>query len=117
MKVSRPVAQKSLNPTFSQALLLIGLAASAVAYPLAESESSDPYAAPPPPPINYAPGPPKYVPAAPPKYAPKGYKEEVLPPQPYQFEYGVSDQYTGTAFKAAETQDDKGTVLGENDII
>jgi len=92
---------------------LVGLAACATAYPLADS--SDPYAAPPPPPPpppKYAPVPKPYNPPGP-KYAPsKPYKDESLPPQPYQFEYGVSDQYTGTSFKAAETQDDAGTVLG-----
>jgi hypothetical protein len=68
----------------------VGLAACAYAYPLADS--ADPYAAPPQPPPQYAPAQKPYGP--PPKsYAPsKGYKEEALPPQPYQFEYGVSDQ-------------------------
>ncbi|CAB4061765.1 unnamed protein product [Lepeophtheirus salmonis] len=41
-----------------------------------------------------------------------GDLDDDLPPQPYSFQYGVSDQYTGTNYKAVETQDDKGTVLG-----
>merc|ERR1712117_33442 len=40
-------------------------------------------------------------------------KEKELPPQPYQFEYGVNDQYSGAAFQAAESQSDKGEVYGE----
>lgn len=64
---------------------------------------------PPPPPPLYKPAPPRYGPP-PPKYGPKPV--EKLPPQPYQFEYGVADQYSGTNFQAAETQDDQGTVLG-----
>ena len=101
------------------------MATVALAYPLADEP--DPYAAPPPKyeptpykpaPVQYKPAPPQYKPAPaqykPAPYKPKSpYKEEELPPQPYQFEYGVSDQYTGTNFKAAETQDDSGTVLGE----
>ena len=49
-----------------------------------------------------------------PQYPPKNsYKEPEYNPQPYNFQYGVQDQYTGTAFNAAETQDAKGTVLGK----
>jgi hypothetical protein len=65
----------------------------------------------------YAPAP-VYKPAPPPVYkaAPAPYKaphpEAKLPPQPYQFEYGVADQYTGTNFQAVENQDEKGTVIG-----
>ena len=76
----------------------------------------------PPPPPQYRPAPPVYKPA--PKYAPApkpyapppkyGKPQEKLPPQPYQFEYGVADQYSGTNFQAAETQDDQGTVLGKD---
>merc|ERR1719223_2069253 len=35
-----------------------------------------------------------------------------LPPQPYNFEYGVADQYTGTNFQAVENQNAEGTVVG-----
>ena len=63
------------------------------------------YAAPP----AYGPPAPAYAPA--PKYAPK--PEAKLPPQPYQFEYGVADQYTGTNFQAVENQDAEGTVIGK----
>ena len=38
---------------------------------------------------------------------------EKLPPQPYQFEYGVADQYSGTNFQSVENQDEKGTVIGK----
>ena len=67
-------------------------------------------------PVRKAAGPPAYGPPAPvyapaPKYAPK--PEAKLPPQPYQFEYGVADQYTGTNFQAVENQDDQGTVIGK----
>ncbi len=80
-------------------------------------DSSDPYAVPPPPPppVKYAPKP--YAPAPKPYAPPKpSYKEPEYVPQPYQFEYGVADQYTGTNYKAAETQDDKGTVLGQYSV-
>ena len=66
---------------------------------------------PPPPPYKPAP----YAPP-PPKYAPAPYKpapEKKFPPQPYQFEYGVADSYSGSKFQAAETQDGEGTVLGK----
>merc|ERR1711881_120690 len=65
---------------------------------------------PPPPPYKPAP----YAPP-PPKYAPAPYAkapEKKFPPQPYQFEYGVADSYSGSKFQAAETQDGEGTVLG-----
>ena len=67
-------------------------------------------------PPAYGPPPPKYAPAPAPKYkpAPKpGYKPEEYPPQPYQFEYGVSDQYTGTNSQAVENQNDAGSVVGK----
>jgi hypothetical protein len=57
----------------------------------------------------YAPAPAPYAPA--PKYKPA--PEPKLPPQPYQFEYGVADQYTGTNFQAVENQDAEGTVVGK----
>ena len=67
-------------------------------------------------PPRKAAGPPAYGPPAPvyapaPKYAPA--PEAKLPPQPYQFEYGVADQYTGTNFQAVENQDAEGTVIGK----
>merc|ERR1719350_1907266 len=56
------------------------------------------------------------APYAPAPYAPAPYKpasyEKELPPQPYQFEYGVADQYSGTNFQAVENQDAEGTVIG-----
>ena len=50
-------------------------------------------------------------PAGPPSYhAPKPiYHEE---PKPYHYAYGVSDEYTGTNFEAAEDQDASGAVNG-----
>ena len=43
--------------------------------------------------------PPSYAPApsypAPSPYKPAPYKEEKLPPQPYTYEYGVKDEYSG----------------------
>jgi len=58
----------------------------------------------------YKPAPAPYKPAPAPYKAP--HPEAKLPPQPYQFEYGVADQYTGTNFQAVENQDEKGTVIG-----
>eukprot|EP00095_Tigriopus_kingsejongensis_P007813 maker-scaffold204_size260821-snap-gene-1.39 protein:Tk07813 transcript:maker-scaffold204_size260821-snap-gene-1.39-mRNA-1 annotation:"cuticle protein 19" len=91
-------------------LALVGMA---VAYPMADNQ--DPYA---PPPqyeqvASYEPSKPAYRPS-PSRYQAK--EEEYIQPQPYNFEYGVSDQYTGTAFKANENQDDVGTVLGSYEV-
>merc|ERR1712226_414754 len=84
-----PGNMKSLIP------ILSAVVGSSVALPLADN------------PAPYAPAP--YAPAP---YKPAPYHEKELPPQPYQFEYGVADQYSGTNFQAAETQDPAGTVLG-----
>merc|ERR1711928_216986 len=35
-----------------------------------------------------------------------------LPPQPFQYEYGVKDDYSGNAFAKTETQNDLGQVQG-----
>ena len=48
---------------------------------------------------SYGPPPPAYKPAPAPVY------KEV--PQPYQYKYGVSDDYTGTNFAASESADGK----------
>ena len=46
-------------------------------------------------------------------YAPAPvYKEEKLPPQPFQYEYGVKDDYSGNAFAKTESQNDLGQVQG-----
>ena len=37
---------------------------------------------------------------------------EKLPPQPFQYEYGVKDDYSGNAFAKTETQNDLGQVQG-----
>merc|ERR1719297_326217 len=63
----------------------------------------------------YAPPPPKYAPA-PPKYAPAPYKEEKLPPQPFAYEYGVEDEYSGSAFQKTETQNANGEVEGSYQV-
>lgn len=112
-------------------LIIIALLGAATAYPMADhhQNKNKQYADvvrnlpkeptirlersnPPPPPI-YKPAPPAYGPP-PPQYAPKPYgkPKKEFPPQPYQFEYGVADQYSGSKFQAAETQDEQGTVLG-----
>ena len=85
-------------------MVVLALVGAAAAYPRPDG------------PPAYGPPPPKYAPAPAPKYkpAPKpGYKPEEYPPQPYQFEYGVSDQYTGTNFQAVENQNDAGSVVGK----
>merc|ERR1719433_1677862 len=78
---------------FFSVIALVGASASAL--PIADKPSG-----------SYAPPPAPYKPSGP-------YKEKELPPQPYQFEYGVNDQYSGAAFQAAESQSDKGEVYGE----
>ena len=49
---------------------------------------------------------PSYHPAPKPSYhpAPK-YNEPVYEPRPYEYAYGVKDEYTGTNFEAAENSD------------
>ena len=99
-------------------MALLFLAGVATALPVGDSEPEArelppskrqaPYG--PPPPV-YKPAPAPYKPAPPPYKAP--HPEAKLPPQPYQFEYGVADQYTGTNFQAVENQDEKGTVIGK----
>ena len=39
--------------------------------------------------------------------------QEKLPPKPFAYQYGVKDDYSGTTFDKAETQDDYGNVQGE----
>jgi len=94
---------ESIPPITMKCLVVLALVGAAAAYPRPDG------------PPAYGPPPPKYAPAPAPKYkpAPKpGYKPEEYPPQPYQFEYGVSDQYTGTNFQAVENQNDAGSVVG-----
>merc|ERR550517_14211 len=45
-------------------------------------------------------------------YGPPPYKEEPLPPQPFEYKYGVNDDYSKTAFDKVETQDAYGKVTG-----
>ena len=57
-----------------------------------------------PPPPAYAPAP--YHPPA------KGYAPEKLPPQPFAYQYGVADDYSGANFEKAENQDASGNLQG-----
>ena len=89
------------SPSFFQCFVFLAIVGIAAAYPAADHgglHDASPY-------IET-----KYAPKA--KYSPAPYKEKDLPPQPYQFEYGVADQYTGAHFQASETQDAGGNVLG-----
>ena len=74
-----------------QFVALSALVACAAAYPRPDG---------PPPPV-YGPAPPAYkpAPAYTPAPAPYGKPEEKLPPQPYTYEYGVKDEYTGMIIK------------------
>jgi hypothetical protein len=74
-----------------QFFIAIALIGSAIAYPVADDA-------------------PRYGPS--PALAYKVVEPE-LPPQPYQYEYGVSDQYSGANYQAVESQDPAGTVLGK----
>merc|ERR1712127_1092668 len=46
-----------------------------------------------------------YGPAAP------AYVEKELPPQPFQYEYGVKDDYSGNAFAKTESQNEAGQTV------
>ena len=59
------------------------------------------------------PPPPPYHPPPPPAYKPAPYKPvEKLPPQPFAYEYGVKDDYSGANFAKGESQDANGVVSG-----
>merc|ERR1719511_85379 len=60
----------------------------------------------PPPPAPY------HAPAPAYKPAPHPYKPEKLPPQPFAYEYGVKDGYSGADFAKNENQDASGNVAG-----
>lgn len=49
----------------------------------------------------------------PPPVRPAYGVEEVLPPQPFAYQYGVKDGYSGADFDKSETQDVAGNVQGE----
>merc|ERR1711874_693879 len=57
---------------------------------------------------------PQYGPPQKKQYNPVIYneKEEILPPQPFEYKYGVNDDYSQTSFDKVETQDDLGRVTG-----
>merc|ERR1711944_62042 len=61
-------------------------------------------AGPPPPAPYHAP--------APYKPAPYGKAPEKLPPQPFAYEYGVKDGYSGADYAKNENQDASGNVAG-----
>merc|ERR1739844_617260 len=88
---------------------LVGVAA-AMPMPDGDAEAAGPPAYGPPV-YKPAPPPPAYKPAPAP-YKPAPHPVEKLPPQPYQYEYGVADQYTGTNFQSVESQNAEGTVVG-----
>merc|ERR1719507_1621785 len=50
------------------------------------------------------------------KPAPAPYKEEELAPQPYEYKYGVKDDYSQRTYDKAETQDEYGNVQGSYKI-
>merc|ERR1712088_586364 len=57
-------------------------------------------------------GPPAYGPPPPaPYHAP--VPVEKLPPQPFAYQYGVKDDYSGASFDKSESQDPNGVVQGE----
>ena len=59
------------------------------------------------------PPPPPYHAPPPPYHAPAPYKPvEKLPPQPFAYQYGVKDDYSGANYEKAETQDDYGNLSG-----
>ena len=60
-------------------------------------------AAPADPPAPYGPPPAKYAP-------------EKLPPQPFAYQYGVKDDYSGASFDKSESQDPNGVVQGKKDF-
>jgi len=91
------------NQLTMKCMVVLALVGVAAAYPRPDGPPA--YGPPPP---KYAPAPAPYKPGPP----PKGYKEPEYPPQPYTFEYGVSDQYSGTNFQAVENQNEKGAVVG-----
>merc|ERR1719385_43388 len=62
----------------------------------------------------YAPAP--YKPAPAPYKPAPAYKEKELPPQPFAYEYGVKDEYTGSAFQKIETQNAAGEVEGSYQV-
>jgi len=110
--------QSNLESNMKAFYSVLALVGAASALPLADKPAqSAPVYRPRPGPSSYEGAPLKRnAPYAPPPPPPKAYKpapyEKELPPQPYQYEYGVADQYSGTNFQHAESQSDLGEVLG-----
>ena len=90
---------KYLFELFLQAIIFSALVAATLALPTPDG------------PPAYGPPPPAYKPA-PYKPHPAPYKEEKLPPQPFAYEYGVKDDYSGASYQKSETQDAYGVVGG-----
>ena len=90
---------KYLFELFLQAIIFSALVAATLALPTPDG------------PPAYGPPPPAYKPA-PYKPHPAPYKEEKLPPQPFAYEYGVKDDYSGASYQKSETQDQYGVVGG-----
>jgi len=65
-------------------------------------------------PVHPHPAPAPYHPPPPAPYKPAPhYKPEAkLPPQPFAYQYGVKDDYSGASFDKSETQDTYGKVDG-----
>merc|ERR1712243_470528 len=87
----------SFHTTMNKLILLVGCV-SAAPWPAPDADGPPVYKAAP-----------VYKPAAP-------YKEEELPPQPYQYQYGVADDYSKSAFDKVESQDEYGKVQGSYKI-
>ena len=51
----------------------------------------------------------------PPAYGPP-HPVEKLPPQPFAYQYGVKDDYSGASFDKSESQSADGTVAGKKKI-
>ena len=85
----------TVSVIFLQCFVLLAFVGAAAAFPRPDDAPVRGYGAPPP-----------VVPAY-------GKPVEELPPQPYQYEYGVSDGYSGSNYQAVESQDNQGTVIGK----
>ena len=68
----------------------------------------------PPAPVYHTPVPAYHAPA--PKYHAPAHPVYPDEPQPYSFEYGVHDDYTGANFNAGETSDGAGSVEGSYSV-
>lgn len=53
------------------------------------------------------------APDSPPAYGHPAPQYKDLPPQPFAYQYGVKDDYSGASFDKSETQNAEGIVAGE----